>query len=159
MYQRKPCFRCGRPKPPGRGVKVCGHCRPVDLVWDRLKLGPGGCWLWTGSCDRAGYGRYSAEYLVHRMVYEFLIADIPPDLDLDHLCFITRCVNPWHLEPVTRGENSRRLHARLTHCKHGHELTPENTRLAVEGPHTHRRCRKCTAAMQRRYRDRKAAVG
>jgi hypothetical protein len=40
-----------------------------------------------------------------------------------------RCCNPRHLEAVTQAENNRRA-ARdnpITHCKNGHEFTPENT--------------------------------
>jgi hypothetical protein len=32
MWEPKPCARCGREKPPGRGRKNCGSCRPVDPV-------------------------------------------------------------------------------------------------------------------------------
>lgn len=36
-----------------------------------------------------------------------------------------------------------------THCRHGHALTPENTRT---NPHGRRECRACTAAAARRKR-------
>jgi hypothetical protein len=44
----------------------------------------------------------------HRWMYEQKIGPIPKGLVIDHLCRNTRCVNPDHLEPVTRGENTRR---------------------------------------------------
>lgn len=41
-------------------------------------------------------------------------------MDIDHLCRNRSCVNPEHLEPVTRGENIRRgLLAKLTHADVG----------------------------------------
>lgn len=42
-----------------------------------------------------------------------------------------------------------------THCKNGHELTPENVSRRQDEPGT-RICRLCNAAAQRRYRERKA---
>lgn len=155
VHQRKPCSRCGRPKRPGIGVRTCGQCRPVDAVWDRLETGPGDCWLWTGSVDEDGYGRYSRDGLVHRMVYQFLVVDIPSDLDLDHLCLVKRCANPWHLEPVSRGENSRRKNALISRCKNDHPFTDENTYYVREGAYLRRHCRTCNAAAQQRYQQRK----
>lgn len=69
-----------------------------------------GCWIWQGS-QKQGYG-----YLVvrqkrlaaHRHVYETLVGPIDEDLTIDHLCRVTLCVNPAHLEPVTRSVNSER---------------------------------------------------
>lgn len=46
--------------------------------------------------------------LAHRVAYEALVGRIPDGLTLDHLCENKRCVNPDHLEPVTRAENLRR---------------------------------------------------
>jgi hypothetical protein len=46
--------------------------------------------------------------VAHRYAYEWLIGPIPIGLDLDHLCRTRECVNPNHLEPVTRKENIRR---------------------------------------------------
>jgi len=31
-------------------------------------------------------------------------------LTIDHLCGVKRCVNPDHMEVVTRGENTRRYY-------------------------------------------------
>lgn len=44
----------------------------------------------------------------HRVAYQLLIADIPPGLDLDHLCRVRPCWNPWHMDPVTRAVNLQR---------------------------------------------------
>lgn len=74
------------------------------------------CWLWTG--ELAGpkrnrpririAGRTGKRVNVHRLLYQLVVEPVPAELDLDHLCMDTRCVNPDHLEPVTRGENVRR---------------------------------------------------
>lgn len=66
-----------------------------------------GCWEWTGPKTAGGYGLF-AQTSAHRAVYERLRGPIPEGLDLDHLCRNRGCVNPAHMEPVTRSENLRR---------------------------------------------------
>lgn len=73
----------------------------------------GGCWLWTGTRNRGGYGDFrmpEGPRRAHRLAYENLVGPIPEGLELDHLCRVRNCVNPQHLEPVTRSENARRQH-------------------------------------------------
>jgi hypothetical protein len=117
-----------------------------------------GCWvvdLWKG----ARYGRVvykGRKWLAHRAFYDLLVGPIPEGLTLDHLCRNTPCVNPEHLEPVTQRENNLRAddspttqNARKTHCKRGHEFTPENTTVCNGS-------RYCRACMRRRYRESRA---
>lgn len=64
-----------------------------------------------------GYGRRyggpgRSPVLVHRYAYELLVAPIPEGMTIDHLCLVKQCVNPQHMEVVTRGENTRRAHVR-----------------------------------------------
>ena len=69
------------------------------------------CWPWLGSISqRHGYGKFGQRG-AHRVAYEHFIGPVPDGLQLDHLCRVRSCVNPWHLEPVTVGENIRRGHA------------------------------------------------
>ncbi len=68
---------------------------------------------------------------------------IPPGLLLDHLCRVTCCVNPDHLEPVTCKVNlNRGIHRNVgkTHCPRRHEYSAENTRISNKGS---RICREC----------------
>lgn len=107
------------------------------------------CWLWTAGKTPKGYGKLKVQgktLSAHRLSYELYKGEIPEGLTIDHLCFIKHCTNPSHLEAVTNQENNLRgnsysaINARKTHCKYGHEFTPENT--AKRGL-KYRRCIKC----------------
>jgi hypothetical protein len=102
-----------------------------------------GCWLWIGACKQGGYGQFwlnGKKQLAHRAAYEFYRGQIPDGLTLDHLCCVTCCVNPWHLEPVSVAENTRRAGRRLTHCKRGHRRDANNIRIDCDGRW---QCRAC----------------
>lgn len=114
------------------------------------------CWLWMGHVDRKGYGKWTVgpdDYrLVHRWAYEHWVSPIPDDLTIDHLCRVKNCVNPDHLEVVSRGENVRRsfpYRPLATHCKRGHEFTTKNTYIPPSAP-TERHCRECKSERARR---------
>lgn len=107
------------------------------------------CLTWTGFKTTAGYGRFGWQGksdFAHRVAYKVLVGPILAGLELDHLCRNRACVNVDHLEPVTHRENVLRgtapaaARARQTHCKRGHEFTPENTRINKAG---HRNCIAC----------------
>lgn len=146
-------LRTGRPLHPIRNYpRSRPGPKPGSEEWffHRVTPSEGGCWVWAGRMATTGYGVFripgSISILAHRWSYEFLRADIPEGLVIDHLCRNRACVNPWHLEPVTllvnweRGETPSLANARKTHCIHGHAFTPENTRLRTEGG---RHCRTC----------------
>lgn len=73
---------------------------------------PDGCWEWTRGCATSGYGVVTlpggGSRHAHRVVYELMVGPIPEGMEPDHLCKNKPCVNPAHLEPVTRSENVRR---------------------------------------------------
>lgn len=72
-----------------------------------------GCWIWQGSTTR-GYGKIGrigirkSPMQAHRWMYEREIGPIPDGMVLDHLCGVTECVNPAHLEPVPQRTNVQR---------------------------------------------------
>lgn len=121
------------------------------------------CWLWMGAKQPEGYGRFGAgkgrSPLAHRYAYEQLVGPIPDGLTIDHLCRNTSCVNPAHLEPVSREENAYRGNRNVakTHCDHGHEFTPANIYVPPKRPQV-RECRTCRAESSRRYHQARKAV-
>jgi len=130
----------------------------------KYEVDPSGCWLWTAAKFPNGYGAFwtgSKMTCAHRAGYELLVGPVAAEHDLDHLCRVRACVNPEHLEPVTRRENLMRgaglsaLNAAKTHCVHGHEFTEENTGTTVRGG---RRCRACDRDVHARQRERLRAV-
>jgi hypothetical protein len=124
----------------------------AERIMSRVDVDPAtGCWMWTAGKHEKGYGRIvvnGKQMRAHRVSYELFVGPIPEGLQIDHLCRVPGCVNPEHLEPVTSAVNTQRrapfvtFHAAKTHCKHGHEFTPENTYLL--GPEKRwRQCREC----------------
>lgn len=139
--------------------------RSAAYFWMHVERKPGGCWEWTGGRNEArrGYGQAKFEGRVrqaHLIAYELLVGAIPQELQLDHLCRNTACVNPDHLEPVTQAENIRRgdspsaITARTGVCRQGHALTPDNVYRSPSRP-TKRECRACASAAQQARRDKR----
>lgn len=98
----------GLPRP---SAKPLPTTIPVYL-WKKVTR-TNSCWIWRGYVEN-GYGRltYGKTVRAHRFFYEVLRGGIPVGMDIDHLCTDRACVNPAHMEVVTRGENSRRRHLR-----------------------------------------------
>lgn len=103
----------------------------LDKFNRRVSREPGSdCWFWAGRLDHTGYGRFrpqkGVELRAHRFAYEAHVGPIPSGLELDHLCRVRHCVNPWHLEAVTHRENCLRgvgvsgVNSRKTACPLGH---------------------------------------
>ncbi len=112
------------------------------------------CWLWTGTLSR-GYGQFRVDgrlVRAHRWAYETLIGPITRGLDIDHLCRVHNCVNPEHMEVVTRRINILRgisvsaLAAQATHCPQGHPYDEKNTYYRPKT--SHRGCRTCNRQRQ-----------
>ena len=111
------------------------------------------CWNWTGCVGSSGYGHLSVDrktVVAHRFSYEVHRVPIPVGLEIDHLCRNRKCINPTHLEPVTREENIRRANVKRKAkqmCKHGHALDGIRSR-SIGG----RYCKTCVMLNKRRQR-------
>ena len=116
---------------------------PVEARLARhMRLAPEtGCLEWTGATVWNGYGRFRAvvhdrqEYRAHRVAYALSLGPIP-------------AASP---SAANRAK---------THCKHGHELTAENTLSRPDKRGGRQRtCRTCAAEAQKRYRASTAGRG
>ena len=128
----------------------------AERIAAKSKLDPKtGCLVWQGLLGlTGGYGRISVndrDRYVHRVAWELANGPVPEGFELDHLCRNRACLNLDHLEIVTRRENVRRgvglaaINARKTHCKRGHEFTPENTYIDNRNIRYCRTCRRIAA--------------
>lgn len=117
------------------------------------------CWEWTGSRTGQGYGymhfgpqKARKPKTAHRVSWEFHFGPIPDGLWVLHKSDNRLCVRPDHLflgdrvanmkDCAAKGRVSTIGKSNLTHCKRGHEFTPDNTYIRANG---HRRCKACNA--------------
>jgi hypothetical protein len=146
----------------------------ADRYWQKVdRRGPDDCWPWLAALTASGHASFMFPLpdgkrgrLAHRYGWTLHHGDIPGGKHIDHTCHDPRvcdlgvacphrsCQNPAHMGLVNPTENTavdrRRTRADLTHCKRGHEFTPENTYLYVRNGREERACRQCA-------RDRHAA--
>jgi hypothetical protein len=97
-------------------LRLYGHLtlrRRLSVIerFERLieRIPQSGCWIWMGSVDRRGYGRFSPHRIArkaHRVAYELFVGPIPPRMGILHSCDIPSCVNPSHLRPGTQRDNT-----------------------------------------------------
>lgn len=67
-----------------------------------------GCLIWTGDCDKDGYGVISNQgkrIATHRAAYALFKG--PPEKFVCHTCDVPACINPDHLYDGTNSDNMR----------------------------------------------------
>lgn len=125
-----------------------------NRILDKIEFGD--CWEWKAARNNAGYGVVRVDnrlWLAHRYIYEQMVG--PFVGEADHLCRNRGCVNPEHIEDVTRrtnmlrGEHPDAVRHRMDTCVRGHDLRE----AYVRKDNGHRMCREC-----KNIRRRKASV-
>jgi hypothetical protein len=124
-----------------------------------------------GAVRFGGYGNIGVDGVskfAHRVSWETANGKtIPPGMYACHTCDVRLCVNPAHIWIGTPSQNMQDASAKgrmkkinyvpwnkfVTHCKRGHEFTPENTKPQNKG--LGRSCRTCLNAARRLSRAKK----
>lgn len=116
---------------------------PTLTRYEVVQHGEWACWEYQGPLYSNGYGKLSRQEhgtrLAHRASFIEHTGVDPGVLDLDHLCRNRKCMNPLHLEKVTRRVNLERGSLASGVCKN------ELHRKVSPGA-----CRECIRAKNRR---------
>jgi hypothetical protein len=122
-----------------------------------------GCWQWKDlgrglKGPRYPEGNYRGKrWRLNRLMVTLTQRPLVAKEMALHTCDNHLCINPEHLWIGSNRENlldasrkGRMPGQDKTHCKHGHEFTPENTYLSKRGLTTIRNCRACQRTRMRR---------
>lgn len=103
---------------PGTEILRIDSVTRERLMKKVFQLGPDNCWKWLGAKhERYGLYQYDGQRgLPHRYIYA-IDRPLMKNWDLDHKCNNPLCVNPNHLEVVTRGTNLNRRDRRRENLK------------------------------------------
>jgi hypothetical protein len=74
-------------------------------MFDRVRLGAGGCWLYTGAVDRDGFAVVRVGLVWdygHRWADRSARGPIPDGFKVRQTCGVHRCINPDHVERVPK---------------------------------------------------------
>jgi hypothetical protein len=144
-----------------------------ERFWAFVPVRGDGCWEWSGSVTEKGYGQFGDgrrpnNVRAHRFSWELANGPIPDGRIVLHSCDNPPCVNPAHLRLGSDAENTADMIAKgraawqknpsppriklvkpqplaRTHCRRGHEYTPDSTGWNSRGRH----CRSCKRATSR----------
>ncbi len=142
---RRECRRCSSRITPDRTERQRFDDKVYRVHW--------GCWLWKGSLDKDGYGKFGFSgrrwEFAYRTAWRLFGGTLPTwPMQIDHRCKVRRCVNYKHLEIVTYQENQRRK--RKAVCKRGHKMKGANLYHFKAYGKPSIRCKACIPIQNRR---------
>lgn len=79
----------------------------TDRFWSKVDR-TGDHWKWTAGKLSTGYGAFRLDgrtQCAHRVAWELTFGPIAEGYEVHHLCFDIQCVNPAHLESITRAKH------------------------------------------------------
>lgn len=85
--------------------------KAFNRITKKVNVLTDGCWRWTGSFTKLGYGR-DRRGLAHRQMYEAVHGCIPVGSVIRHRCDNRYCVNPEHLVHGTQMQNVHDMKSR-----------------------------------------------
>lgn len=126
---RRPRMFCGR------ACSAASITALADRFW-RFVQKTDGCWLWTGSKSKAGYGRLSGgkrgatPLIASRVSWLLHFGPIPDGKMILHVCDTPACVRPNHLFPGTAEMNAKDMARKGRHWKQRRPPSPLKHPLA-----------------------------
>jgi hypothetical protein len=107
-----------------------GRYNTQEDFWNKVnKETATGCWEWTGSKDRDGYGLFKMNkqniLLAHRWSVVFDNREISNKVVM-HKCDNPACVNPAHLSLGTQADNVQDMHAKSRYVKPTSKLSDDD---------------------------------
>lgn len=102
-------------------------------IKSRVTVDPdSGCWMWDLATNEGGYGRGTFNYsswLTHRLSYHYLVKYLHRKVAVHHMCGVSGCCNPDHLQQVTWQDNTAEMLARTNLLEEIQALRDEIERL------------------------------
>jgi hypothetical protein len=109
VYKRTLCRPCYRKWLKDPTVERPSQRTLEERFWAKVEK-TDSCWLWTAAVNPGtGYGQFAIRHgvpvQVHRYSYELANGPIPDGFDVHHTCHVRRCLNPAHLQALSRSQN------------------------------------------------------
>lgn len=92
-----------------QGKPIDPNAGDPDRFYDKVEIpaDPTACWRWQAALSD-GYGSIGwggSVVKAHRLSYALHNGPLDPELEVDHMCRNRACVNPGHLQQVSRRLN------------------------------------------------------